>query len=176
MHIKKRSIFQSLNKLFSGDCVVNLDLAKEGFPNIGLYPPQAEMVRGVFFPGKSCVNKKLVLAKQAKDKRFDMFFNKLVEHKQKLGNVSTKSTLMQAVTTLTMVLQQKGGGFKIPQSVKNYFIEAVGQGEFDQDLVNKLAGEEDWDTNYRFMLERYVTKHKAEMSIRQFVKAAQKKK
>ena len=89
---------------------------------------------------------------------------------------TTKTYLMQAVTTLTMVLQQKGGGNKIPQSVKDFFIDAVGKGEFNQDLVNKLSGEEDWEMNYGFMIDRYEIKHKAEISIRQFVKASQKKK
>ena len=141
-----------------------------------LYPAQSERVREVFFPGRKCVNKENVNEKKASDPEFAKFFDQLLAHKKTMGKVTTKTYLMQAVTTLTMVLQQKGGGNKIPQSVKDFFIDAVGKGEFNQDLVNKLSGEEDWEMNYGFMMDRYVTKHKAEMSIRQFVKAAQKKK
>ena len=126
MQIKK-SIFQSLIILFSGDCYVNLDLDSRhfSFPSYGLYPAQAERVREVFFPGRKCVNKENVNEKKASDPEFAKFFDQLLSHKKTMGKVTTKTYLMQAVTTLTMVLQQKGGGNKIPQSVKDFFIDAV---------------------------------------------------
>ena len=133
------------------------------------------MVREVYFPGKDALNKDIVVKKQAEDPEFDKFFLSLVAHKKELGHINTKTPLMQAVNTLSVVLQQKGGGKKIPQTIKNFFIDTVGRRQFDQALVNQLEGEEEWDRNYEFMMQRYGSKHNVDMSIRQFVKAAQKK-
>ena len=95
--------------------------------------------------------------------------------KVSLGRKNTKTPIMQAVNTVNMALRQKGGGKKIPREVKDYFIRVVGQEDFKQAFINRFSEDEEFQTNYKFMLDRYEqSKHVTDESIRQFVKAAQK--
>ena len=115
------------------------------------------------------------MEKQNSDTIFKLFFEALVTHKVSLGRKNTKTPIMQAVNTVNMALRQKGGGKKIPREVKDYFIGVVGQEDFKQAFINRFSEDEEFQTNYKFMLDRFEqSKHVTDESIRQFVKAAQK--
>ena len=86
------------------------------FPEWGLYPAQAEKVRGTFFPETSQVNLRQVKEKIKLDSPFRGFFEALVKHKIKLGNINSKTPTMQAVNTLNQCLRHSGGGPKSPNS------------------------------------------------------------
>ena len=120
------NFFQSLIRLFSDHC--NVDLSHDrvhAFPSWGLYPAQSKMVREEYFPTITQVNKKDVQALMKINAGFRSFMEALVKHKLTLGLVNTKTPIMQAVNTLSMCLKQRGGGFKIPQEIKDYFINVV---------------------------------------------------
>ena len=132
------------------------------------------MVREEYFPTITQVNKKDVQALMQINSEFRSFMEALVKHKVNLGQVNTKTPLMQAVNTVSMCLKQRGGGFKIPQEVKDYFIHVLGARDFNQDIIEELGEDEQFKSMYSLMRKRYSTKHLCDLSIRQFVKASRK--
>ena len=146
------------------------------FPEWGLYPAQAEKVRGTFFPETSQVNLRQVKEKIKLDSPFRGFFEALVKHKIKLGNINSKTPTMQAVNTLNQCLRHSGGGSKIPQQLKDFFIINVGKQVFNQALITNMSENvSNFDDMYKLMLARYPSKHDCDMSIRQLIKAHRKR-
>ena len=132
------------------------------------------MVREEYFPTITQVNKKDVQNLLQINAGFRSFMEALVKHKVTLGMVNTKTPIMQAVNTVSMCLKQRGGGYKIPQEIKDYFIHAVGQREFSQEIIEEFREDEHFKSMYSMMRKRYATKHLCDLSIRQFVKASKK--
>ena len=157
--------------------MVNLSDARlDVFPDWGLYPGQAEKVRGTFFPETSQVNLRQVKDKLKLDFPFRGFFEALVKHKISLGNINSKTPTMQAVTTMNQCLRHSGGGSKIPQQLKDFFINSVGDQVFNQALIKNMSENvTNFDDMYNLMLARYPTKHLCDMSIRQLIKAHRKR-
>ena len=159
--------------------VVNLSHDRlDVFPERGLYPAQAEKVRGTFFPNTSQVNLRQVRDLTKVDSTFRGFIEALIKHKKDQANINTKTPAMQAVNCINQCLKHSGGGSKIPQPLKDYFITTVGSKVFNQKLIENLSEESEnnnFSDMYKLMLARYPSKHVCDMSIRQIIRAHRKK-
>ena len=89
----------------------------------------------------------------------------------------SKRPNLQAINTLNGALMTKGGGVKIPQDTKNFFIRKIGDQKFTQKLIAKLLEtDQTFKEEYFSMMKRYPNKHVCDLSIRQLVTAYKKKK
>ena len=164
------------------DCFVDLTAdRKDVFPETGVYPHQAHLIRTEFFPEqakqKLGVNAKDCEALYLENGLFKQFLDSLLNHKRRLNIVNIKSDRAQAINTVCMALKSKGGGMKIPQPQKDFFINIIGDRQFDKKLFKSLMdSSDDFRREYGEIRNRYENDdHNCQNSIRQFINAHKKK-
>ena len=102
------------------------------------------------------------------------FFEDLVEQKKTAGG--SRSPHLEAVNSMCQVLRTPGGGRKMRQEDKDFFIEVVGEKEWGLGLRKELvASVPHFKEKYHEFCSKYNPKHVADERIRAVIKENRRK-
>ena len=144
------------------------------FPQSGFYPDQADLIRDEFFPGEDKVTLKMVNIAKINNPQLAAFYRDLVKKKQEVG--CSRAPHLEAINSMCQVLRSEGGGRKMREEDKEYFISLVGEGEWNLALrKDLLANQADFKRRYEEFCNMYKSKHVADMRICGVMKEHRKK-
>ena len=109
------------------------------------------------------------------DVRFKKFMKDLIKHKEKVGQSHFFTHKMAAIKTLQSVLKTCGGGSKIHQITKDYFINMVGVATFDKKFIIDHLADPVFAEHWTSLVKEKGGERQASKCVRQFLHWANKK-